>query len=277
MSQGCGQNYRFMYKNEGTGSQVGLIPVLCKSWSCPVCKPKKAQQVKGFIRKHFGTAELWMITLTFYHRGTALNAWKGIGKSLNRLLTYARKYSEKFNYVRIVEPHKDGSWPHVHMLVDKDICSINFVKNVENWGFGWNMHCTPMDGIKGSNYLSKYLTKPWPEGDADLLRQIARTRIVSASRELGPIFKTETTWKVVKLANPSRGIQQLASSVVAEMRKNGATDINYECISEGFIIKSDGFLSPEFIECISGPLADLIECNNTVLHLNSEPLRSVPF
>lgn len=277
MSESCGQSYRFMYKNTETGSQVGLIPVLCKSWSCVECRPKKASQVKGFIRKHFGDSELWMITLTFHHRGTALNAWKNIGKSLNRLLTYARKYTGKFNYVRIVEPHQDGSWPHVHMLVDKDIASVGFVKNIESWGFGWNFCCSPMDGIKASNYLSKYLTKPWPDGDADLLRQFARTRIVSSSRNLGPIFKTESSWKVVKLENPVRGVHQMANAVVIEMRKEGATTIEYECISEGFIIKSDATLSPGFVECLSGSVAHLIDYCDRASYLSAERVGIVRF
>lgn len=251
MRDSCGQSYRFMIKNKGTGSQIGLIPVLCKSWNCVTCRPKKAQQVKAFIRKSFTGKPAWMLTFTYFHKGTALNAWKKIGANMNNMLTYARKNSGLFNYVRVVEPHKDGSWPHVHMLVDKNIASTNFVKNVTNWGFGWNFHCVPIPPIKASNYISKYLTKSWPEGDAELHRQFTKTRIVSSSRALGPIFKTKSEWTVVKLSNPSRGVHALLNAAVTDLKKFGATEIEVELISDGFLITSDGNLSPGFVSTIS--------------------------
>lgn len=254
MNSKCGQTYLFMHKTTDKGSDVALIPLLCKSWSCKTCRPKKADQVKLFIRKNFTERKVWMLTFTYSHVGTALNAWKGIGKDLNRMLSFARKYTGKFNYVRVVEPHKDGSWPHVHMLVDKDICSVNFVKLVTEWGFGWNFHCEPMDGVKASNYMSKYLTKEWPEGDADLLRQLSKTRIVSSSRELGPIFKCVSDWKVVKLPNPWRQIPYMRDSVVTELHKESASTIEITPINEGFYIKSDAVMSSGFIEAISDPL-----------------------
>ncbi len=266
MKRKCGQTYRFMFKNTGTGSQVGLIPVLCKSWNCVVCRPKKAQQVKAFIRRSFAGKPTWMLTFTYSHKGTALNAWKNIGSNLNNMLTYARKDTGKFNYVRIVEPHKDGSWPHIHMLVDRNICSPSFVKLITKWGFGWNFHCVPIPPIKASNYISKYLTKSWPEGDAELLRQFTKTRIVSSSRSLGPIFKTKSDWTVVKLSNPSRGVHGLLNSSVVDLKKNGATQIEVEIISDGFIITSDGQMSPDFLSAISdytvfegSELSDVVE------------------
>lgn len=255
MNNKCGQTYLFMHKTTKKGSDVALIPLLCKSWSCSICRPKKADQVKLFIRKNFSKRKVWMLTFTYNHRGTALNAWRGIGNNLNRMLSYARKYNEKFSYVRVVEPHKDGSWPHIHMLVDKDICSNQFVKMVTEWGFGWNFHCEPMDGAKASNYMAKYLTKEWPDGDADLLRQISKTRIVSSSRELGPIFAGGSDWKVVQLPNPWRQIPYLRKAVVSELHKQFAFEIVITPINEGFYLKSDAILSPLFFDSISDPLS----------------------
>lgn len=253
MTKECGQSYRFMHKVTETGSQVGLIPVSCKSWSCPKCRHIKADQVKAFIRKHFSSCKVWMLTFTYNRSSTALEAWKNMGENLNRMLTYARKYSGSFNYVRVVEPHKDGSWPHIHMLVDTPIATTTFVKNITNWGFGWNFHCKLMEGLQASNYMSKYLTKEWPSGDADLLRQIARTRIVSSSRKLGPIFKSTSDWSVVKLSNPSYGVQHLLNRLIQSFRRNGATKIDVELFSQGFLVTSDATLSPKFVRSISCP------------------------
>lgn len=277
MKKDCGQSYRFMHKTTETGSQVGLIPVLCKSWSCNKCRPQKASQVKAFIRKHFSDGELWMLTFTYHHRGTAENAWKNIGKNLNNMLTYAHKYSGKFNYLRMVEPHKDGLWPHVHMIVDVNIATARFVKNVTSWGFGWNFHCKPIEAFQASNYLSKYLTKPWPPGQAELLRQITRTRIVSASRKLGPIFKTESSWKVVKLSNPWQGVHSLLSATVTDLRKEGATKIDVELLGDGFLIESDGILSRSFIEAISNQLDELTSRSARICRVSDDVLGAVPF
>jgi len=277
MSSECGQIYRFMVKNTETGSQVGLIPVLCKSWSCDKCRPQKASQVKAFIRKNFSEGDLWILTFTYYHKGTPLNAWKNIGKNLNNMLSYARKYSGTFNYLRMVEPHKDGLWPHIHMIVSKDIATANFVKLVTAWGFGWNFHCKPIEAFQASNYLSKYLTKKWPEGDAELLRQITRTRIVSSSRRLGPIFKTDSTWKVVKLSNPWRGVHFLLNAVVSDLKKEGATSIDVELPGEGFLIKSDGILSQSFVHAISDSLYWICDVQHHVAYVGYKPLGAVPF
>lgn len=248
--ENCRRKYLFLQKSTKTGSKVALIPALCKSWSCPVCRKRKSEQVRSYIKKHFIGQNAWMITITFFHSGEPLDAWKKIGKSINRLLTYARKYSGKFDYVRVVEPHKDGSWPHMHMIVNKHLATPNFVKLVTNWGFGWNFEEQPMSGEKAANYMSKYLTKPWPEGDADLLRQISKTRIVSNSRSLGPIFTKPSTWTAINLTRPIFQVPQSASAVLNEVHKNGATEVKYTPISDGWIIEADAELSPEFVECI---------------------------
>jgi len=253
MSIKCGRVYRLMYKDDGVGSETALIPTLCKSWSCPTCRLKKAMEVRSFIRNNFASKKVWMITITFSHQGTPLGAWKSIGKNLNRMLCYARKYTGRFNYIRVVEPHKDGSWPHIHMLVDQNICSPAFVSLVTSWGFGWNFHCTVMDGVKASNYMSKYLTKPWPQGDGDLLRQMAKTRIVSASRALGPIFYIKPSWKIVEMSNPFRQIPFLETAVVQDLHEQGATMILVTPIADGFFIKADAVLSPNFIKSIKDP------------------------
>ena len=251
MANPCGQMHLFMHKSTKSGSEIALIPVLCKSWTCPVCRPKKAEQVRHFIRKHFADQDLWMLTFTFFHRGTALNAWKSIGKKLNRMLSYARKYNGKFDYVRVVEPHKDGSWPHFHMLVTKNIASTRFVKLITNWGFGWNFHCKRMSAEQGANLMSKYLTKEWPTGDADLLRQFTKTRIVSCSRSLGAIFTNKPTWKLVKLSNPFSQIPYLRNAVFNELFKRKAGIIDVTPLPGGFYIVSDATLSPGFTAALS--------------------------
>jgi hypothetical protein len=273
----CGTQYLLMQKVAASRSEVAFIPLLCKSWSCETCRPKKAEIVRAFIRKSFIGKKVWMMTFTFYHSGTALDAWKKIGSCVNRMLTYARLHCGAFDYIRVVEPHKDGSWPHVHLLSTVPFSDTTFVKLVTDWGFGWNFHCAPIDALKASNYVSKYLTKPWPEGDADLLRQISKTRIVSCSRSLGSIFSKPSNWKLIPLSNPFRQIPYLRTAVIAELTDQGATVIEVKTIAEGFHIKADASLSSEFVDFLSDPfLFDSCDALHEA-YLDAAQARATPF
>jgi len=249
----CGKKFIFIKKRKGTRYVYAFLPATCKSWSCSTCRPVKADVVKDFIRTSFEEKPLWMLSITFFHSGTALEAWEAIGKNCNRMLTYARKYSGAFNYVRVVEPHKDGNWPHIHLLVDKPIAGTNFVKKVTDWGFGWNFHSKRMSAVAASNYVSKYLTKAWPDGDGDIYRIMTKTRIVTSSRVLGPIFKQHSSWELVEFDRPKEMLAFFRACMVNELHKNGASFVQVSPFGTGFICESDVSCSDMFLESIIEP------------------------
>jgi hypothetical protein len=189
-----------------------------------------------------------MLSITFFHNGDAIEAWENIGKYCNRMLTYARKYSGNFNYVRVVEPHADGEWPHIHLVVDKPIDDVRFVKKITDWGFGWNFHSKPMTGIGAARYVSKYLTKDWPSGNADLYRVMTKTRIVTSSRSLGPIFKTHSSWRLVTFDHPKEQLEFIQAAMISELRKNGATYVSMSPLLSGFTCESEVRCSSDFID-----------------------------
>jgi len=252
-SKMCGKKYLFLQKQEGSRQVYAFLPALCKSWTCPKCRKVKAQLVKDFIIRSFKGQEMWLLSLTFFHSGTALEAWENVGKFCNRLFSYAHKYSGDFKYVRVVEPHADGLWPHVHILVNKPIASEAFVKLVTSWGFGWNFESQPIDSASGALYLSKYLTKEWPAGSATFYRQVTKTRIVSCSRSLGSIFEKPVTWRLLEYDNPKEQIEFTRNVLITECHKALCTFMLCSPVGDGFILETDVRIPADIISLFTEP------------------------
>jgi len=249
----CGKKFLYLKKRTITGWRYSVLPSLCKTWSCDRCRPKKAKIVQRFIESNFKSRPLWMLSITYFHSGDLIETWKKIGETCNRLLTYAHKYSGKFDYVRIVEPHADGSWPHIHILCDKPIATERFVKLITNWGFGWNFHSRPMDSVGAASYVSKYLSKKWPDGNAELMRVLSRVRIVSGSRSLGAVFTKSHDWICINYDFDSTRTEFMHSILIQELKKRGCTYVISTTVGSGFVLDSDICLPDDFENSVLEP------------------------
>jgi hypothetical protein len=139
----------------------------------------------------------WMLTLTHDHTGAPEDAWRELPKAWNRLASYVRKYHGPFSYVRIVEPHKQGGWPHLHVIVDKYFFTDDFGKHLKKWGFGWCSAVSNISSNGAQGYVTKYLTKGITNEQAEHLRKNTKCRMVSVSRNLGKIYPRGSGWGVV--------------------------------------------------------------------------------
>lgn len=249
----CCKNYLYLSKKIKDLHYFAFVPARCKSWSCPKCRPIKANIVKNYIKNNFDSPSLYMLTLTFFHSGDVLDCWDTLGKKWNRMRTYIAKKYGKFDYLRMVEPHKKGGWPHLHILIKGCVIDKKITKMITKWGFGWNMECQRISNKDASEYVSKYLTKAWPSENADLLRQQSKTRIVSVSRGMPAIFKTESDWEVVQHSIPSDRTNFYLNAFIGYLRKKIALYIHAEPFCDGFIIESDVEIDIEAVERISDP------------------------
>ncbi len=254
----CGKRYLFLRRKLLSNYLYCIIPALCKTWTCDKCRRVKSGIVRTFITTNFKDKPLWMLSITFFHTGDVLDTWKTIGKKCNRLLTYARKYSGQFDYLRVIEPHKDGQWPHIHILCTKPIATVKFVKLLTQWGFGWSFHSAPTDVRECAFYVSKYLTKEWPAGSADLNRIISKTRIVSCNRSLGSIFKKESVWDLIDYNRNPEHIEFIHTLIVHDLTKHKASFIRSSSFSTGFIITTDVLLPSSFIDEYYDPYIERI-------------------
>jgi hypothetical protein len=235
----CGSRFIYIKKTVNKKHLFAFVPSRCKSWSCPDCRPIKAKIVRDYIKKNFKGDNTYMLSLTFYHSGNALDSWKKLGKCWNLMRTYCVSRFGKFNYIRIVEPHKNGGWPHLHILIDKFIVDQKVVKKVTEWGFGWNMHNVHVDPVHAANYVSKYLTNKKFDADADVLRVASKCRIVSVSRGMPPIFSSESEWECVKYDVPNNHAEFMHSKIVDELIDKGCVAVYSRPYFGGFIIESD--------------------------------------
>lgn len=235
----CSETYLYLRKKTVHGNLLAFVPSRCKSWSCPVCRPIKAKRVKQYIIDNFTREPIYMMTLTFYHSGKPLDCWLSLGQKWNRMRTYLAKKYGKFNYIRIVEPHKEGGWPHMHILVEGFQSLPKADDQITKWGFGWNYQCQRMPVKDAARYVAKYLTKEWPTTEADVHRVASKCRVVSVSRGMPPIFRVESDWDVVQYDEPSGNAHFLCNSIIHSLKSRGAGYISAKPFGGGFIIHSD--------------------------------------
>lgn len=243
----CGKTFVLLRRKSAGKFFYAFLPLLCKSWLCEKCRTIKAAKVRRFILSSFAGRPLWMLSVTYFHCGDPESAWRNIGHTCNRLLSYARKYNGSFDYVRVVEPHADGLWPHIHILCTKPIASEAFVRLLTKWGFGWNFHSIPKAAPLAALYVSKYLSKKWPAGDASVLRVISRTRIVTCSRSLGAIFPVDNIWECVNYnADPVQS-EFLCNFIIGKLKEKNCSYVLSSPFSSGFLIESDIDLPSDLI------------------------------
>lgn len=234
----CGKSILYLQKQVNKKHYFAFVPSRCKSWHCPKCKPIKANQVHEYVKANFSEPNIFMLTLTFYHSGPVSECWENIGKYWNRLRTYVAKKYGKFSYLRIVEPHKEGGWPHLHVVMKGSNFHPDVVQKVTDWGFGWNMHIKRMHFKAAAHYIAKYLTKAWPDNGAEILRQSTKTRICSVSRDLPSLFTKASDWEAVRYAQPTEGSLFVCNALIQYLQSLKADIIVSTRYSEGFVIES---------------------------------------
>lgn len=184
MSTNCGKFSAHLRSKEtnpdGSFSDI-FAAVKCKSWDCPVCREIKGHWLQNQIQTIFADADLHMLTLTYFQNKPKLDVWKNLGKTWNRFRTYLKKLYPQIYFIRIIEPHKSG-YPHLHILLSEFVSLTKITKFLTKQGFGWNACLSKISASSGSAYVSKYLTKAEWNDEANVLRKLSKSRIVSASQ-----------------------------------------------------------------------------------------------
>jgi len=190
----CGALTFHCARVDGDTLQHAAFRGRCKRWECASCRRIKAAQIQAAIQRLWVRKQLWFLTLTFRRSASPLATWHRVGPSWNRLRSYFQRRGLRFSYVRIVEPHKSGGYPHLHVLVDRFLPAQALGKLLVGWGFGWQMRFVRVNSEGAGSYISKYVSKDWPDKHAYTLRREARTRVVSVSRSVGPLAPRSVGW-----------------------------------------------------------------------------------
>lgn len=157
---------------------ITVVPLLCKSWSCPKCGPKL---VGHWRRKIAETPADRFITLTvdtnrFSSPEAALIQMKS---SFAKLVRTLRSYGHQFEYVAVWEFTKKG-WPHVHVLQRGDYVPQSLIsKKWSYYGIGKVVDIRKIQTPHGAaQELTKYLLKSTQSAS----QMLPNMRLIQASR-----------------------------------------------------------------------------------------------
>jgi len=207
-------------------TQVDFTRLRCKQWACEYCSKKNAQIWRAYLlhelnhNENLVTLQWSFITITFekwIHEVEGFENRVSISideyrKKWNNFITRMKQNYGKFEYVRVIEMHKDGVL-HIHMLASvqfddlvvtkksgtyskrlkallKD-CGFGYISNIENLS-SWN--CGRVVG-----YVTKYMTKESLEFHQAVNGK--RVRRIQTSRNIGsPKTESESgdQWQVVR-------------------------------------------------------------------------------
>ena len=187
----CGCMFCAVHHREGQVSRYLAFPIKCNSWDCPDCRRIKARKYRQRMGRIFDGRGLWFYTLTYRHFISPDLAWATYNQAWNRLRTNLVKQFGHFEFVRVLESHKQSPYPHVHLIADKNFPMTIFGPAAVHAGFGWQLSKKTVDNEDAGSYISKYLTKEWTNDESANLRRVYRCRIISFSRGLlSPVRKT---------------------------------------------------------------------------------------
>ena len=148
-----------LMENLATGTRVAVYRVPCKSWSCPKCAKKKANELSYRANAHFTGHHLRFWTLTIKPQEDIPRALFSINQAWNRLrLKITRKYG-KVKYFKVLEAQNTTNMPHFHVLVDKFIPWRWMKAAAMASGFGCHLWVKDVRDEHVIGYVLKYLRK----------------------------------------------------------------------------------------------------------------------
>jgi hypothetical protein len=193
----CEKYYCAVHHRTGNVSKYLAFPMRCKTWDCPVCRPIKALNYKERMKKLKCLQNLNFYTLTFFHSAPPAEVWENASKCWNRLRTNLRNRFGPFNYVRILETHKNSPYPHFHFVADYRFPPTALGTAAVAAGFGYQIDSQAIDSDRALDYVLKYLTKEWPRDDSKEYRKQYKCRIISFSRGLLSPSRRVTNWELL--------------------------------------------------------------------------------
>jgi len=191
----CGKYFIALSKRASGVARYMAFPLRCHSWDCPRCRAKKASDYRDRMLRVEAAEQLYMITLTYYHDITPDQAWMTYNAAWNRLRTALKKKFGPFNYVRVLESHKESPYPHLHVICDKSFEPRVFGPLAVGAGFGYQLKISPITGDGAIGYVTKYLTKEWKNVESWELRRKYHCRLISFSSGLLSPARQSAGWR----------------------------------------------------------------------------------
>lgn len=216
----CSKIYLKVFDDEKQIDRVIFVP--CKQWDCPVCGKKNEKRLRwelkeaikalfqgvqeegGYLKHCFKMLRLsvpgrdyrnaWESGRDWYEGKVSITeAYEALKKHWNKLRTALVKKYGSFDYVAVVEPHKD-SYPHMHvLLIGEAIAPKSILADIRNlWVKKYKMGEIDLQEIKHGlsgavNYVLKYITKT---GRKQKRFTLGNQRLFSTSQRISEMRKS---------------------------------------------------------------------------------------
>lgn len=146
-----------------------LLRGSCGMWSCPECGARNGKRWLARILQHLNANKRmnwYFVTLTAHER------WRGkipsrenIKNGWKKLYNRIRRRYGLIQYVKVWEPHSDGSW-HLHAIWNRKIGKRWLKDNARACGMGYQVHSVQAKNPgQVAGYCAKYLLKSLEAAD----------------------------------------------------------------------------------------------------------------
>lgn len=171
----------------------------CKQWTCTYCANINRRQWNARIIDHInktgGKWTWWTLTAHSKARG-AYHSLKNLRRAHDRIMKRMKRRFGKFDYVRVYEPHADGSY-HMHAIGSFHFGDIRLRESVdgeqtkyskwldetaEDLKIGWYTHADDIDASKHGGYIASYVTKYIVKFSPEQKDEIGRVRHIQTSQ-----------------------------------------------------------------------------------------------
>jgi hypothetical protein len=232
----CGSGTLLLWK-EGDQNRFYAIRLRCKSWRCPVCRPKvnarDYHRIREGIRNHPGGYVYMVLTLHQRKWPEKYAAYAALSRLWRKLRGRIERRWGKLHYVAVVERHRNG-WPHIHLAIQNDAlwgeCADGKAENFSRRqlkphavasGFGF---VTSIERVRSTDAIAGYLIKLTSDaestGDAQVPFEAPKgfRRLRASQGFLPPLHRpSEYKGRVIEI-----DISRFAESLVRESGEDDA-------------------------------------------------------
>lgn len=156
-TQGCGASV-LVRVHDG---QVQVNPILCDTWRCGLCGPKRAAWLKREVHAavfRYRLKYFWTLTVST-KRCTAAQSFGVVTAAWKIVRTNLMRDYGPFSYVWVMEVTQQG-YAHLHLLTSLDISQRELKRRWFHATDGSHqVKAEPAATERASNYLTKYLAK----------------------------------------------------------------------------------------------------------------------
>lgn len=193
------------------------IMMECNCWKCPFCRVEKVCKLRSNIVEMAERYNLkWMITLTIDPKKGDNRGYNEYTKKVWRKFTRRlRERCMELQYIWFLEYHKvKNPYPHLHILLNKEISQEWVQARWEKCGGGWNVDVRELNGTEhAAKYVCKYISKTSVESS---MRLAGKGRVWGRTRNCLTWYETASIMvdrghhvsNVTKASMPGRRLSQ---------------------------------------------------------------------